>query len=211
MEIYWLGHGCFRLRGRDATVVTDPCPPTTGYRISRVPGDIITISQDAAESSYTQAVNGEPKLVTGPGEYEIAGVLISAIRTEHSPDDPDARRNIAYVIDLDDIRICHLGGLRQVPNADEAEALSAADVLIIPVGGGKVLDAAKAAETLSLLEPKIVLPMQYKTDASTGELDPVEKFLREMGAEAKPPESRLTVTRRDIPSDTSIVLLNYRG
>ena len=211
MEIYWLGHGCFRLKGRDATVVTDPAPPTTGYRISRVPGDIITVSQDVPESSYTQAVTGEPKLISGPGEYEIAGVLINGVRTEHGSDEPGKKRNVAYVFDLDDVRICHLGGINQVPTADEAEALSAADVLIIPVGGGQVLDAARAAETVSLLEPKVVIPMLYKTDAATGELDPVEKFLREMGAEAKAPESKLTISRRDIPADTTIVLLNYRG
>ena len=209
MEIYWLGHGCFRLRGRDATIVTDPCAPTTGYRISRVAGDIITLSQDAVESSYVQAVTGEPKLLSSPGEYEIAGVLISGVRTKIN-EASGARRNVAYLIDLDDVRICHLGGMSEVPHADEVEALNA-DVLIIPVGGGQVLDAAKAAETVSLLEPKLVIPMQYKTEAATADLDPVEKFLREMGAEAKAPESRLTVTKRDIPSDTTIALLNYRG
>jgi L-ascorbate metabolism protein UlaG (beta-lactamase superfamily) len=204
MEIYWLGHSCFRLRGRDATVLTDPCPPTTGYRIGKVAADVVTISQDHAEATYRQAINGEPKYITGPGEYEIAGVLVSGVRTQGDP-------NVAYVIDLDDVRICHLGGISQVPSGDDVEALSAADVLIIPVGGGRALDAAKAAEAVSLLEPKVVLPMQYKTDASTGDLDPVEKFLREMNVEAKAPESRLNLTKSSLPQDTTVFLLNYRG
>jgi L-ascorbate metabolism protein UlaG (beta-lactamase superfamily) len=83
--------------------------------------------------------------------------------------------------------------------------------LILPVGGGRVLDATKAAEAVSLLDPKIILPMQYKTEAATGDLEPIEKFLREMGAEAKVPESRLSLTKSNVPSDTTIVLLNYRG
>lgn len=212
MEIYWLGHGCFRLRGRDATVVTDPCPPPTGYRIGRVAADIVTISRNHPESNYRQAITGEPKYVSGPGEYEIGGVLMTGVLTAHEPRQAGGpRRNVAYVIDLDDVRVCHLGSIAKRPSADDVEALSAADVLIIPVGGGQVLDAEAAAETVSLLEPKIVIPMHYKTEAATADLDPVEKFLREMGAEAKSPEARLSVTKSSLPGDTTVLLLNYRG
>lgn len=208
MEIYWLGASCFRLKGRDATVLTDPCPPTTGYRIGKIPADIVAVSEDAPETTFMQAAQGEPKVLTGPGEYEIAGVLISGVRTDAAKD--TLPRNIAYVFDIDDVRICHLGNIRTTPTADEVEALSC-DVLLIPVGGGNVLQAEQAAATVSLLEPKVVIPMQYKTDASTGDLAPVERFLKEMGVEAKTPESRFAVTKSNVPSDTTVVLLNYRG
>ena len=69
MDIYWLGHGCFRLRGKDATVVTDPAAPTTGYRISKVAADIVTLSSNDPESSYVQGIQGEPKLLSSPGEF----------------------------------------------------------------------------------------------------------------------------------------------
>lgn len=210
MDIYWLGHGCFRLRGKDATVVTDPAPPTTGYRIKGVAADLVTQSSDSVEVSYRQAVTGEPKFISGSGEYEIAGVLITGIRTAHDPTSSD-HRNVAYVFDLDDVRICHLGSISHKPSTEDVEVIGGADVLIIPVGGGKVFDAQLAAETVSLLEPKIVIPMQYKTEASTGDLEPVERFLKEMGAEAKSPESRLSITKSNVPSATSVVLLNYRS
>jgi L-ascorbate metabolism protein UlaG (beta-lactamase superfamily) len=211
MEIYWLGHGCFRLRGRDATVLTNPCPPSTGYKIGKVPADIVTVSRDHPDSNYRQAVSGEPKFLMGQGEYEISAVLITGVRTDHRPIEQEPNRNIAYVIDLDDIRICHLGDISQVPAKDDAEVLSAPDILLIPVGGGAFLDAEKAAETVSLLDPKIVIPMNYRTEASAADLDPVDKFLREMGSEAKTPEARLNITRSAIPGDTTLVLLNYRG
>lgn len=212
MEIYWLGHGCFRLRGRDATIVTDPCPPATGYRIGRVAADIVTISRDHPDSSFRQAITGEPKFISGPGEYEIAGVLMTGVRTDHSQKRRDGpSRNVAYVVELDDIRFCHLGSLAKPPAADDVEALGTADVLLIPVGGGEVLDAEAAAETVSLLEPKIVIPMQYRTDAATASLEAVDRFLKEMGTEAKAPEARLSLTRSALPHDTSVVLLNYRG
>lgn len=210
MEIYWLGHGCFRLRGRDATVVTDPASPDTGYKIGKVSANIVTISRNRPENSFLQAIQGEPKVLSGPGEYEIAGVLISGVRTEHEPRlSPD--RNVAFVMDIDDVRICHLGDISEVPHADDAEALSNADVMLIPVGGGSVLNAAKAAETISMLEPKLVIPMAYQTEVSSGQLDSVERFIKEMGVEAKPPESRISITKSNVPASLTVALLNYRG
>jgi L-ascorbate metabolism protein UlaG (beta-lactamase superfamily) len=135
---------------------------------------------------------------------------MTGVRTDHEPSG-GAPRNIAYVFDLDDVRICHLGSITKRPAADEVEALSAIDVLLIPVGGGGALDAEAAAETVSLLEPKIVIPMRYKTEAAIGELEPVDKFLKEMGVEAKAPETRLNLTKSTVPADTTVVLLNYRG
>src|SRR5512135_1126380 len=161
MDIYWLGHGCFRLRGRDATVITDPAAPSTGYKIGKLPADIVTLSNDSPESSNLAAIQGEPKVLNGPGEYEIAGVLISGVRTPADPKQPGLR-NTAFVIDLDDVRICHLGNISMVPHTDDVETLGRADVLIVPIGGGSVLDVARAAETISVLEPKMIIPMQYK-------------------------------------------------
>jgi L-ascorbate metabolism protein UlaG (beta-lactamase superfamily) len=211
MEIYWLGHGCFRLRGRDATVVTDPCPPSTGYKIGRVNADLVTISRNKPDSSYRNAITGEAKFLEGAGEYEIGGVLVTGIDTDRKARDDGFGRNVAYVLDLDDIRVCHLGDITTVPSGDEVEELSAADILFVPVGGGPVLNAEKAAEIVSLLEPKIVLPMLYKTEASSGQLEPVERFLKEMGAETKNLEPRLSISKSGLPSDTTVKVLNYRG
>ena len=210
MDIYWLGHGCFRLRGRDATVVTDPCAPATGYKIGKLAADIVTVSHDSPESNYRDAITGEAKFLTGPGEYEISNVLITAVATE--PEGPDAgERNVAFVIELDDVKVCNLGNITQVPSADSAGLLSGADVLLLPVGGGSVFGSEKAAQTISLLNPRLVLPMIYATEAATAELDPVDKFLKEMSIERKPPEQKLSVTKTSLPADLTIALLNYRG
>jgi L-ascorbate metabolism protein UlaG (beta-lactamase superfamily) len=211
MEIYWLGHGCFRLRGKEATVLTDPCTSATGYKIGKVQADIVTISRDNPVNKNTDAVQGEPRIVSRPGEYEIAGVMVTAINTDESPREDGFSKNIAYVADIDDIRVCHLGDIQTVPAGDELEEL-ASDILLVPVGGGSFLGAEKAAQIVTLLEPKIVIPMLYKTDASTaGDLEPIDRFIKEMGSEPKAPEGRLTITRGGLPHDTTLVLLNYRG
>ncbi|MDZ4278759.1 MAG: MBL fold metallo-hydrolase, partial [Dehalococcoidia bacterium] len=164
MEITWLGHSCFRLRGRDAAVVFDPCDKKTGYNIGRPTADIVTVSHDHPGHSNVAAVAGSPRVVAGPGEFEIAGVLIMGIRTYHDKEQGGKLgKNTAYVLELDDVRVCHLGDLGHVPTPEQVEELSGVHVLLAPVGGGSTIGAAAAAEVVSLLEPKLVIPMHYKT------------------------------------------------
>ena len=113
MELTWLGHSCFRLRGKDATLVTDPPAPATGYSIGRPTADIITISHDHPGHSYVKGVSGDvKKVVTGPGEYEIQQILITGVATWHDGERGAVHgRNTAYLITMDDVHICHLGDL----------------------------------------------------------------------------------------------------
>jgi len=83
MELTWLGHSCFRLRGKDATLITDPPAPSTGYALGRITADIVTLSHDHPGHSYVKGIGGEPRVVDGPGEYEIQQILISGVRTYH--------------------------------------------------------------------------------------------------------------------------------
>ncbi len=211
MEVYWLGHGCFRLRGREATVLMDPCPPTTGYKIGKVNTDIVTISRDHPESSHRAAAAGDAPFLDGPGEYEISGVLITAVDTDRADRDDGHSRNLAFVVDIDEIKVCHLGDIQRVPSGDEVQALAGIDSLLVPVGGGRFIDAEKAAEIVSLLEQKIVIPMLYKTDASKADLEASDRFVKEMGTEAKAPEQRLNISKSGLPADTTLILLSYRG
>jgi L-ascorbate metabolism protein UlaG (beta-lactamase superfamily) len=137
--------------------------------------------------------------------------MVTGIDTDRVDRSDGHSRNVAYVLDIDDVKVCHLGDIARPPAGDEVEELSGVDILMLPVGGGRFLNAEKAAEIVSLLEPKIVIPMLYKTDASKGEFEPVDRFVKEMGAEAKAPETRLSITKSGLPQDTTLVLLSYRG
>jgi L-ascorbate metabolism protein UlaG (beta-lactamase superfamily) len=139
-------------------------------------------------------------------------VLITGLRTYHDKvKGAELGRNVTYVIDIDDIRICHLGDIGHVPSGDDVELLSATDVLLIPVGGHTTIDAAVAAEIVSMLEPSIVIPMQYQTEAAVQELDPLDKFLKEMGTTGMAAQPRLSVTKSSLPQDTAVMPLEYRG
>ena len=214
MEITWLGHSCFRLRGREAAVVTDPCPKSTGYSIGRPTANIVTVSHDHPGHSHVSAVAGGPRVVQGPGEFEIAGVLIMGIRTYHDEEEgQDRGKNTAYVLEVDDMRICHLGDLGHVPTSEQVEELSGVDVLLAPVGGNTTIGATAAAETVSLLGPKLVIPMHYQTPAAKEKLDPLDRFLKEMGASnaLEERQPKLSVTRSTLPQEMKVLVLEYKG
>lgn len=210
MQITWYGHSCFRLRGRNGTVVTDPYGDDMGYSFPRVRADIVTVSHDHPDHAHVKAVKGKPKVIAGPGEYEIKGIFVIGIPAyyEDTRTQPGIR-NTVYVVEMEGITVCHLGDLRRVPTQSQVEELSEVDVLLIPVGGGSTLGAAKASDVISLLEPRIVIPMHYQTKFVRGlQLQPVELFLKEMGVKDALPQDSLKVAKSGLPSETQVVVMD---
>jgi L-ascorbate metabolism protein UlaG (beta-lactamase superfamily) len=215
MELSWLGHSCFRLRGKEATLVTDPPAPSTGYSLGRLSADIVTISHHHPGHDYVKAISGNPKVVDGPGEYEIQQVLITGVQTYHDRERGKLLgRNTAYLITLDDVQFCHLGDLGDALDDRAQEALSGADVLFVPVGGGRALDAERALEVIAQIEPRLIIPMHYQTPAykpTSSELDPVDKFCREMGVEVAEPLPKAVITRASLPTEPQVMIFTFRG
>jgi L-ascorbate metabolism protein UlaG (beta-lactamase superfamily) len=123
---------------------------------------------------------------------------------------PESGKNVTYVIELEDLRIGHLGGIGHVPTSDQIEAMGGVDILMVPVGGGESLDAPPAAETITLLEPKLVIPMNYKTDAEKSKLDPLDRFLKEMGAKSPEHHAKVTITKSSLPEETQVLVVDYK-
>ena len=210
MDISWLGHSCFRIRGGNAIVITDPYSPDLGYSLGKPNAGIVTVSHNHPGHSYTQGIGGEPRLVTGPGEYEIGGVLIIGIGTFHDGEAGRKRgKNTAYLMEIDEISVCHLGDLGHVLTSEQVEELDNVDVLLLPVGGVSTINAPMAAEVVRQLEPKIVVPMHYKTSALSRELEPVDKFLKEIGVRQVNPQPKLSLTRSSLPDSMQVFLLDY--
>ena len=209
MDINWLGHACFRIKGNQAVIITDPFPPDLGFTLGKQNANIVTISHQHASHNYTKGVGGEPKIISGPGEYEISGILIIGIATFHDSVRGQTRgKNTVYLMEIDGISICHLGDLGHVLTSEQVEEIGDIDVLLLPVGGGSTINAAMAAEVIRQLEPKAVIPMHYKTPSLKRELDPVEDFLKEMGVGQIEPRNKLSVTRTNLPPSTQVFLFS---
>ena len=211
MEIVWYGHSCFRLRKRGATAVTDPSGKDVGYETPRLRANIVTISHDHPDCNNLALLQGRPKIIEGPGEYEVKGIFITGIATHMKKSKgPGSRRNTVYLFDFDGLTVCHLGSLDHVPSQAQVQALSDVDVLLIPVGALTTINANQAAEVIGLLEPKIVIPMHYKTKAVKRRLQPVGKFLKEMGLPQMSPREKLEITKNDLPSESQVIVLSYK-
>ena len=205
MELTWYGLSCFRLNDRGlASIVTDPYDDSVGLPALKLKSDVVTISHNAIGHNHAQAVAGRKHTLTGPGEYEIGGVFIIGISTTRKVENVD---NVLFMFDYKGLTIAHLGDMAEVPTQTQIEALEQVNVLLVPVGGGNSLNAAKAAELVSMLEPSIVVPMHFDIDGLAVELEDVDRFLKEMGATEPVEETSLKVTPGNLPDETEVVLL----
>lgn len=265
MEITYLGHSCFRIRGRDASILTDPFSPKYGINMGRPNASIVTISHEHEHHSFTSGVGGEPRVINGPGEYEILDVLINGVRTvspvgptqkrlslngdgtgdgvddsstsdeadhqaaglhevaqpekggdtaQTAAADPDKtpKLNTAYVIDVDGLRVCHLGDLAGKLTDEQIEEMGSIDVLLVPIGGGDVITPMQAAEVVSQLEPNMVVPMHYQIPGTKSDsLAPVDRFMREMGSKSIEPVPKVSLgARGSLPVDLQVVVLEHK-
>jgi L-ascorbate metabolism protein UlaG (beta-lactamase superfamily) len=211
MEISWLGHSCFQLRGKNVTLITDPFSPQLGHSLGKISAPIVTISHNQPGHNYADGIGGDPRIVHGPGEYEISDVLITGVASYH--DDKHGQelgRNTIYIIHMDDLIICHLGDLGHILQEEQLEEVADADLLLVPIGGQHTINAAQAAEVISQVEPHIVIPMHYSLP--TGDApNPLDKFCREMGIEAINPQPKLSITHSTLPAETQVVILSVRS
>jgi L-ascorbate metabolism protein UlaG (beta-lactamase superfamily) len=211
-DITWLGHACFRLRGKDATIVTDPFDRGIGLEVPRPRADIVTISRDDPNHNAEATIKGEPRVLRAPGEYEVKGVFITGVATYADGKKGALRgKNTVFVYELDDLVICHLGGLGHTLSAAQVEALSDVSVLIVPVGSPDALDAARAVEVIGQIEPAIVIPMMYKTGPETLNLEPLDRFAKEMGLKEWVAQDKLVLKSNDLPDTTQVVVLEVKS
>lgn len=213
MEITYIGHSCFKIKGKELSIVIDPYDAEIGYKLPKIDGDVVLSSHDHSDHSNMSGVSGSRFVVDAPGEYEISGVFINGLATFHDDSKGSKRgKNTIYSIDIDGFTLLHLGDLGHELSDETLEHIGTVDVLMIPVGGFYTIDAEVAAKVISSIEPGIVLPMHYKTadsGAVTAEMAELDKFLDEMGVSktAQRLEKLKLTSKSDIPDETEIIVL----
>ncbi len=214
MIITWQGHSCFKIQDKvgpeGITVICDPFNKEIGLKPPNCEANIVTVSHDHSDHNNVGALRGKPFVIDCAGEYDVKGVFIEGVDSYHDDKEGALRGlNIIYRIEIDDISIVHLGDLGTSLNEVQLEKLSGTDILLVPVGGKYTLDAKGAVEVISQIEPRIVIPMHYKTDDLNLDIDPVDKFVRELGIEASY-EDKLRISKKDLPQeDMELVILSF--
>lgn len=215
VDIAWYGQACFRVKGKNATVVFDPYESEfTGLSPLKIDADIVCVSHDHKDHNNAQVVKAieedkTPFVISGPGEYEISQVNVVGIASFHD-DKKGAERgsNTIYTVKIDDVNIVHLGDLGQKKlDQEQVEQLVACDVLLIPVGGVYTIEGKDAPDIIAAIEPKIVVPMHYKVEGLKFALDDVGKFLASMGKEKLEVQPKLSVSRERLPQELEVAVL----
>src|SRR2546427_11025692 len=170
--------------------------------------EVVTVSHEHDNHNYTQIVRDGAYEIHGPGEYQVAGVSVIGVPTYHDAEQGTKHgRNTVYLIEIDDVRICHLGDLGHKLEDAEADAVSPPAVPLVPVGGNTAMNAAQAAEVVRQLEPRYVVPMHYAIPGLKLQLEPIDRFLKEMGLTAGEPQPKLSVQASSGEYETKLVVL----
>lgn len=196
-----------RIRSSDTVLLTDPFKTCSEALRGGSQVNIVTVSIEEPDHATYQELPGKPRLIQGPGEYEILTISIRGLATRCRNSQGQQQISTLYLIEAEGITLCHLGSLGEMPSSRQVEELSQADVLFVPTGGGLSLDHKQAAEVINLIAPKIAVPIHYRSNGSDQHLQPLTPLLKEMGLKDVEPKPRLNITRTNLPQETTLVVL----
>ena len=216
MRIEYLGHSSFKITHKNGVVITDPFDPEkVGLPYPRSEANLVLSSHDHFDHRYLEGVAGDPFVIGASGEYEMGGIKVQGFSTFHDDKNGAERgRNTVYLFEVEGVRLCHLGDLGHTLSETITEEVGDLGVLFVPAGGVFTIDPATAAKVVAQLEPKYIIPMHYRQegmDPSFKDLAPVEKFLEEMGVEAKEPVEKLEVSAGSLPEEPEVVVLKSKA
>ncbi len=185
MDISYLGHSSFKLKGKDVTLITDPFDPSIGLKFPKVSADLVTVSHDHDDHNKAELVKDAKRVISGPGEYDVQGVSIIGMATYHDDEKGKLRgRNTVYLIEIDGVKVVHLGDLGHELTEKQVEYLGEVNVLFIPVGGHYTVGSDVAVKIAQNIEANITIPMHYQTaglDPNTfKDLEGYEEFAKKM-------------------------------
>jgi|AntAceMinimDraft_18_1070375.scaffolds.fasta_scaffold01902_5 L-ascorbate metabolism protein UlaG (beta-lactamase superfamily) len=214
MNIFWHGQSCFEIRipsnhEEKKIIVIDPFSENIGLKFPSLTADILLVSHNHTSHDNVKVLKGEPFLIDGPGEYEVGGVFIQGVSSLYDPTAGEEFKKITiYNIEAEGIKLCHLSDLNQKElDSKQLEIIGEVDILMVPIGGGEIMDSRTAQKIVNQIEPKIVIPMCYKLPKLKVALDGVEIFLKAMGQEKIEPQASLKIKKQNLPAETKIVVL----
>ena len=206
MNIAWHGEGAVKIQTGETSVLINPYSKASGLAPLRAHVDIVCLAHGKKDHENIEHIKDPSLVIEGAGEYESRGVAVEGIETEFGGD-PDTTPTF-YVLQIEDMNICHLGAMSRELSQKQIDAIGDVDILFVPVGGGDVYDAKRATEIANELEPRIVIPMYYKADGVKTKRAEVAPFLKEIGAAGTEVEKTLTIKKHQLPQEeTRIVVL----
>lgn len=212
MKIKWLGHSCFHITTKKGTVlITDPYNSTIGYGRIKEKADAVSISHKHQDHSDISSIEGIKAVFDKPGSFSYEDITAKGISSYHDKEKGAKRGgNIIYNFRIDGSNICHLGDLGHKLDPAAKESIGNVDILLIPVGGYYTIDHEEAYQTVLLLDPKLTIPMHYKTEAISFPISSPEAFLSYFNTKKIYRTNMLDTDFSGISDLSGIVMLNYK-
>ena len=193
-------------------LITDPYDSSDGTFMAPQKADIVTVSHDSLKHSSVDSISGNPRIINGPGEYEINNFYINGHGTALTTVEQGSARkiNTIYTIKAEGLSLCHIGALSQKLSPSQIDQIGQTEILFIPVTPPEDEDNTIMQETIAALQPRLVVPIQYTLGTASEDLPNPNKFFDAIGATEKVAQNRLTVTESSLPAETTPFLLNRR-
>ncbi|TAF13394.1 MAG: Zn-dependent hydrolase, partial [Nostocales cyanobacterium] len=220
VSIQWLGHTCFLFTGGGIKILVNPFRTqgcTAGYRLPQVVADLVLISSQLLDEGAVEGLPGNPQLIYQAGVYEFRGIRFQGISIDH--DRNGGRRfgkNTAWKWSQGGINILHLGGAAAPISIEQKILTGRPDVALVPVGGSaKAYNAQEAKDAVGVLNPKLVIPTHYRTqaaDPNSCDITPVDDFLALMpGVNVRRSNGdTVAINSQNLPESTEIQVLSYK-
>ncbi|NLU36107.1 MAG: MBL fold metallo-hydrolase [Clostridiales bacterium] len=211
MKIKWLGHSCFLITSSTGVrILTDPFDETVGYKVPEAEADIVTTSHDHFDHNYVKAVKGEYVHINTSGRHNVKGIEILGVDTFHDEAGGSKRgSNVVFTYLVDGMKICHLGDLGHILTEEQLNQIGRVDILLLPVGGTFTIDYREASELAGKMNPRLIIPMHFKTPVMSFNIDGVDKFVAGKDSVESIDENELEITPGSFDTLARIVVLNY--
>lgn len=213
LSITWHGVSCFKIKSKlvddEVSVITDPYDSSCGLRVSKtLSANIVTVSMKHPHHDNISAVSSARAdkdlfVIDSPGEYEVSNIFVYGIQ----PPTNIKEKNIIYRFELGGYSVVHLGNLNYEPSSKEIEVIGDVDVLFVPVGNENVLETKKIVDLISSVDPRFVIPMDYKISGLKTKAEPAEKLLKELGVKQFETVKKLKVSRKDFGEEMKVVVI----
>lgn len=219
MQITYLGHATFLIDGDGTKVLIDPYDEKVGYPIPSVDAEAVLVSHEHGDHTNVAMAKGKPQVLRGlsDGDWRkivkqpLGKITVSSVPTYHDDTQGSQRgRNTIFILETEGLRVVHLGDLGHLLDHSHTTVIGRPDVVMIPVGGHYTIDAAQAMQVLDQLQPKVVIPMHYKTEVNAGwPIGALEGFTGVIG-QTKTVGHTVTVDRDKLPKTREVWVMSWK-
>ena len=207
MDIRWQGRSTFEVTSGAQKILFDPFPGAPKSKVAGEGPTVVTSSHEDAARIEVSPWRKTAKILEGPGEYEISGLALRGIPTPRNDGANPRATNTVYVLECENLSICHLGQLSSTLSSQAQQALGKVDILIIPAGGAGTIGPEEASSTIRSLDPRIVIPVYNGDQKGEAAQQALARLIAEIGVAAPEPLPRLTVSRSNLPAEPRMVIL----